>query len=122
MGRDDRFDETVGPKGGTVRVMEETQGGTVVLVAAEDLDVSGYSFRENLGFAVRDAEGQLVAALKKKALRIATERSSQRLVGHKLTDVQAEDDADDGSDDRTVAEVCDLFRTEELPHDRSEGR
>lgn len=122
MGQDVRFDETVGPKGGTVRVMEETRGGTVVLVAAEDPDVSGYSYRENLGFAVRDAEGQVVPALRQKALQIATERSSQRLAGRKLDDVQAEEDANDEGDDRTVAEVFDLFRTEELPHDRSEGR
>lgn len=121
MSQDSLFAETVGPDGVSVRVKEETHGGSVVVLAAEDPDVSGYSYRENLGFKVRNSDGQIVPALKKKALKIAAERSNQRLTGETLADVQDEEDEEAAPDDPTLAEVFDRFRTEEKP-ELSEGR
>ena len=113
------FDETVGRRGSTVRIQEETVGGQVILLAAEDPKVSGYSYRENLGFQVRDERGRLLKGAAERARKIAAEKSMLRVQGKKLADVAAAEDeaaAAEAADDRTVAEVFDLYRAEELPH------
>lgn len=101
MSDGDRWSESVGPHGHTVRVEERTRGGSVYLVSW-DAEAGVYR-RTSLGFGVRDAEGKLLDDAVEKAKQAALEASNELIRGETPHERAT-----------TLGEAADLFRREEV--------